>query len=345
MIEFNRSLLLISLALVAAAIISRMMGALVNKKFQFVWFKGLRLNIKHLLDPLTVLLPPVCITIISPFLDIPPRVQPYLGHGVQLWIIAALGWTAKRFVVLMRATILHHYNISVSDNLTARRIYTQIRLIEQVLNVLIVIVTASFMVMSFSEAREVGVSIFASAGVVTIIIGIAAQKSLGNVLAGLQLAVTQPIRVDDAVVVEGEWGWIEEITLTYVVIRIWDLRRLIVPISYFIEKPFENWTRTSADLIGTVFLYTDYTVPVEEVRKELNRILEKSPNWDKKVNTLQVTDMKERTVELRALMSAINSSIVWDLRCEVREKLLDFLQKNYPLALPHTRIALDRGLK
>jgi small-conductance mechanosensitive channel len=178
---------------------------------------------------------------------------------------------------------------------------------------------------------------------VSVIIGIAAQKSLGNVLAGIQLAVSQPIRLEDAVIVEGEWGWIEEITLTYVVIRIWDLRRLIVPISYFIEKPFQNWTRTSADLIGTVFLYTDYTVPVEEIRQELTRVLEKSPNWDKKVNVLQVTDMKEHTVELRILASAVDSSIAWNLRCEVREKLLEFLQKNYPSALPRTRVSLNES--
>ena len=212
--------------------------------------------------------------------------------------------------------------------------YTQVRLIEHVINFIIVIITISFMVMSFAEARELGVSIFASAGVVSIIIGIAAQKSLGNVLAGIQIAISQPIRLEDAVIVEGEWGWIEEITLTYVVVRIWDLRRLVVPISYFIENTFENWTRTSADLIGTVFLYTDYTVPVEELRQELTRVLEKSTNWDKKVNVLQVTDMKEHTVELRILASALDSSITWNLRCEIREKLLEFLQKNHPSALP-----------
>jgi small-conductance mechanosensitive channel len=339
-IVFEKSLLIIALALFSGALISSLISTLVKNKFSVIWVKGLRLNIQHLLDPLTVLLPPLCVALISPFLDVPHRLQPFFTHGVQLWIIASIGWAIKRFVVLMRGSILQRYNITVSDNLNARRMYTQIRLIEHVINFMIVIITISFMVMSFSEARELGVSIFASAGVVSIILGIAAQKTLGNVLAGIQLAVSQPIRLEDAVVVEGEWGWIEEITLTYVVIRIWDLRRLIVPISYFIEKPFENWTRTSADLIGTVFLYTDYTVPVEEVRQELTRILEKSKNWDKKVNVLQVTDMKEHTVELRILASAVDSSIAWNLRCEVREKLLEFLQKNYPSALPRTRVKL-----
>jgi small-conductance mechanosensitive channel len=339
-ILFDKSLLLISLALFAGAIISSVISKVVNKKFSFILVKGLRLNIKHLLDPLTVLLPPLCVTLISPFLDLPTRLQPYFSHAVQLWIIASIGWAIKRFVVLMRGSILNRYNITVANNLNARRMYTQIRLIEHVINFMIVLITISFMVMSFSEARELGVSIFASAGVVSIILGIAAQKSLGNVLAGIQLAVSQPIRLEDAVIVEGEWGWIEEITLIYVVIRIWDLRRLIVPISYFIEKPFQNWTRTSADLIGTVFLYTDYTVPVEEVRQELTRILDKSPNWDRKTNVLQVTDMKEHTVELRILASAVDSSIAWNLRCEIREKLLNFLQKNHPSALPRTRVNL-----
>lgn len=342
-IMFDKSFLLIALALFAGSIIASVINKLVKKKTPFVWFKGLRLNIKHLLDPLTVLLPPLCVALISPFLDLPPRLQPFLNHSVQLWIIASIGWTIKRFVVLMRGSILDRYNIKVADNLNARRMYTQIRLIEHVVNFMIFIITLSFMVMSFSQAREAGISIFASAGVVSVIIGIAAQKSLGNVLAGIQLAVSQPIRLEDAVIVEGEWGWIEEITLTYVVIRIWDLRRLIVPISYFIEKPFQNWTRTSADLIGTVFLYTDYTVPVEEIRQELTRVLEKSPNWDKKVNVLQVTDMKEHTVELRILASAVDSSIAWNLRCEVREKLLEFLQKNYPSALPRTRVSLNES--
>jgi len=337
-IVFEKSLLFISLALFIGAILSSSMRTLVKKKFSIILVKGLKLNILNLLDPLTVLIPPVCVALISPFLDLPHQIQPFLTHGVQLWIIASVGWAIKRFVALIRGGILHRYNITVSDNLNARRMYTQIRLIEHVINFMIVLITISFMVMSFSEARELGVSIFASAGVVSIILGIAAQKSLGNILAGIQLAVSQPIRLDDAVVVEGEWGWIEEITLTYVVIRIWDLRRLVVPISYFIEKPFQNWTRTSADLIGTVFLYTDYTVPVEEVRQELARILEKSTNWDKKINALQVTDMKEHTVELRILASAVDSSITWNLRCEIREKLLGFLQKNYPSALPRTRV-------
>jgi small-conductance mechanosensitive channel len=161
-------------------------------------------------------------------------------------------------------------------------------------------------------------------------------------LAGIQIAITQPIRLDDVVIVENEWGRIEEITLTYVVVRIWDLRRLILPISYFIEKPFQNWTRVSADILGTVFIYVDYTVPVDAFREELTRILQNSPNWDKKVNIVQVTDASEKTVEVRALMSAADASMAWNLRCEVRERLIAFLKKSYPQALPRARVELDQ---
>jgi len=196
--------------------------------------------------------------------------------------------------------------------------------------------------MSFAKVRHIGVSILASAGIVGIVIGFAAQKTLGNFIAGIQIAIAQPIRLDDVVIIEDEWGWIEEITLTFVVVRIWDLRRLVVPISYFLEKPFQNWTRTAADLLGTVFIYTDYTVPVEEIRNELTHILENSPRWDKKVNALQVTNATEKTVELRALMSAADSSIMWDLRCEVREKLLEFLQQRFPECLPRIRIEMNK---
>ena len=215
-------------------------------------------------------------------------------------------------------------------------------MITNIIVVGLILLTICFVLMSFSQVRQIGVSLLASAGVLGIVIGFAAQKTLGNLIAGIQIAIAQPIRLDDVVIVEDEWGWIEEITLTFVVIRIWDLRRLVVPIAYFLEKPFQSWTRTSADLLGTVFIYTDYTVPVKEVRSELTRILENSPKWDKKVNGLQVTNVTEKTVELRALMSAADSLTAWDLRCEVREKLLEFLQQRFPECLPRMRIEMNK---
>jgi small-conductance mechanosensitive channel len=193
----------------------------------------------------------------------------------------------------------------------------------------------------FDSVRALGRSILASAGVAGIIIGIAAQRTLATLLAGVQIAFTQPIRLDDVVIVEGEWGRVEEITLTYVVVAIWDLRRMVLPITYFIEKPFQNWTRASADLLGSVFLYMDYSVPIAPLRAELDRILEGSKLWDRKVKVLQVTDAKEHTIELRILVSAADSSIAWDLRCDVREKMVDFLQRNFPDALPHSRATLQ----
>jgi len=194
--------------------------------------------------------------------------------------------------------------------------------------------------MTFDKVRYLGTSLLASAGVAGIILGFAAQRSIGTLLAGIQIAITQPIRLDDVVIVENEWGRIEEITLTYVVVRIWDKRRLIVPTTYFIEKPFQNWTRVSADILGTVFIYTDYQVPVDKLREEFTRILEKSELWDRKTNVMQVTNATDRTIEIRALMSAADSPTAWDLRVHVREKLITFLQENYPDSLPRTRIEM-----
>jgi len=196
--------------------------------------------------------------------------------------------------------------------------------------------------MTFERVRHLGTTILASAGIIGIVVGMAAQRTIATFIAGLQIAITQPIRVDDVVIVENEWGRIEEITLTYVVVRIWDLRRLVVPITYFIENPFQNWTRVTADILGTVFIYVDYTVPIDSIRAELHRILKSSEFWDGKVCVLQVTNTSERTVELRALMSAADASTAWTLRCQVREKMVDFIQKNYPDALPKLRAEFNR---
>lgn len=190
--------------------------------------------------------------------------------------------------------------------------------------------------------RQVGQSIFASAGIAALLAGLAARSTFSNLLAGLQIAITEPIRLDDVVIVKGEYGRVENITTTYVVVKIWDERRMIVPLSKFIEEPFENWTLHESRLLGTVFLHTDYTVPVEELRQELHRILQDTDLWDQRVWGLQVTDTTEKTVELRALMSAASSSIAWDLRCLVRERLLAFLQAKYPESLPRTRADIEK---
>ncbi|MDH3506830.1 MAG: mechanosensitive ion channel family protein, partial [Gammaproteobacteria bacterium] len=227
------------------------------------------------------------------------------------------------------------------DNLDARRLQTQLRVMRAVLASFIAFTTVIVILLFIPGFRQIGAGLLASAGIAGLVIGFAAQRALGNLLAGFQIAFTQPIRLDDVVVVEGEWGRIEEISLTYVVVRIWDERRLILPISYFLEKPFTNWTRETSAILGTVFLYTDYRAPIDELRAELDRILEKSEHWDGRVKGLVVTDSKEHTLELRALVSAKDGGSAWDLRCEVREKLVRFLAQNYPETLPRIRAQLD----
>lgn len=261
-------------------------------------------------------------------------------HLLKILIIFFVTWLIIGLIKLSRDIVLLRYDIDEKDNLKARRVYTQFQIMERILIFIVVLIAFAIALMTFEQIRKVGVSLFASAGVAGIILGFAAQKLIGNVLAGFQIAIAQPIRLEDVVIVEKEWGWIEEINLTYVVVRIWDKRRLILPTTYFIEKPFQNWTRVSADILGTVFIYTDYTVPIDKLRLELTRILKSDPNWDGKVNVLQVTDSTEKTMEIRALMSAIDSPSAWDLRVNVREKLIDFLQKNYPESLPKSRIEM-----
>jgi small-conductance mechanosensitive channel len=287
--------------------------------------------------PAKLILPLLALVWVLPFVPLSPVVLGPLHHVVQLGLMAAVGWLAIATLDIFEDLVALHHAVDVADNLAARRIRTQVRVLQRVAMILIVMMTLAVMLMTFPGIRHIGDSLFASAGVAALVAGLAARSTLGSMIAGVQIALTEPIRLDDVVIVEGEWGWIEEINTTYVVVRIWDLRRMVVPLSYFIDKPFQNWTRKSADLLGTVFVYTDYTVPVEEVRQELHRILESSELWDKKVWGLQVTDSKEHTLELRALMSASDSSKAWDLRCFVREKLVDFLQQRYPLCLPRTR--------
>ncbi len=316
--------------------------SLLLKRRNGFFSKGLNVDLRVLKSPLRFLLPILCVSGIIPLLRVPRNERLFLGDFIHILLIALFGWVGVKIVYILRDALLSRYDINTRDNVHARSMHTQMRVITNIMVVVIALLTISIILMSFSQVRHIGVSLLASAGILGIVIGFAAQKTLGNFIAGIQIAFAQPIRLDDVVIIEGEWGWIEEITLTFVVVRIWDLRRLVVPISYFLEKPFQNWTRTSADLLGTVFIYTDYTISVKDVRNELTRILENSSKWDKKVNVLQVTNATDKTVELRALMSAGDSPTMWDLRCEVREKLLGFLQQQFPESLPRTRIEMNK---
>jgi small-conductance mechanosensitive channel len=278
-----------------------------------------------------------------PFLPLSGAVRGVLHHGLGLALIAAISWLIIALIDVLQWVLSARYSIRMADNLVARRVYTQVQVLRRIATVMITVLAVAVMLMTFPSIRHLGESLFTSAGLAAVVAGLAARTMITNLLAGVQIALTQPIQIEDAVVVEGEWGWIEEITTTFVVVRIWDLRRLVLPISYFIEKPFQNWTRKSADLLGTVFLYTDYSVPVEEIRQELHRVLEDSKLWDGKVWELHVTKSTDRALELRALMSAANGSTAWNLRCFVREKLVEFLQRNYPNCLPKTRADISES--
>ncbi len=288
--------------------------------------------------PFRVLFSVVVLLFLCPHLPLPESFATPVSHALEILVIFAFAWFFIRLLRVAGKVIMGRFELGHEDNLEARRVATHIELIRKVLNVIIIILAVSAALMTFDAVRQIGISLLASAGVAGIILGFAAQKSIATLIAGIQIAVTQPIRIDDVVIVENEWGKIEEITLTYVVVRIWDQRRLIVPVNRFLEQPFENWTRTSSELIGTVYIYADYSVAIEDVRSELKRIVEETHLWDKRVVLLQVTNATEKTIELRALVSAASSSDAWDLRCLVREQLLDFLQRNYPDSLPKIRI-------
>lgn len=266
------------------------------------------------------------------------RTSIIFANILNVAFIALLGWTAMAAVEIGSQVYLRQFKLDAEDNLLARKHVTQVGILKRAADILIVVMTVATAMMSFEQVRQYGVSLFASAGVAGLAIGLAARPLLSNLIAGVQIAMAQPIRLDDVVFLEGEYGTIEEITTTYVVIKLWDWRRMVVPLSYFIEKPFQNWTRETSALIGSVFLYVDYTVPVEKLREKLMEIARASPLWDGRVVVLQVSDAtKDNTVELRALLSARSAPAAWDLRCEVREKLITYLQEEYPEALPRTR--------
>jgi small-conductance mechanosensitive channel len=327
-------IILIIISVIIINIIYKMI--LNNKNYKIV--HDLLLHIK---TPLRLIVPLLLLYTLISFFEPSEKAIQILNKLTTLAFIVIICWLAIKITFLITHNLLRGHDLKAHDNLQARKMHTQIKLVEKITISLIVIIGLALVLLSFEKIKKIGISILASAGVMGIIIGIAAQKSIGTIIAGIQIALTQPIRIDDVVIVENEWGWIEEITLTYVVIRIWDLRRLVVPITYFMEKPFQNWTRVSADLIGTVFLYLDYTIPISKIRQKMEQILSKSPLWNQKVKVLQVTNLNQQNVEIRCLVSSDTSPQLWDLRCQVREELLAYIQKNYPHSLPRTRVELD----
>jgi len=296
--------------------------------------------VRHAQNPSRWILPLLTIMAALPAARLSESVRTLIERATGLGLIAAIAWLVILTSQIISDLISARYRNDLAENLSARRVQTQIEVLHRIVVVIVVVVALSIMLMTFPTIKHIGMSLLASAGLAGLIVGMAMKSTLSSLIAGIQIAFTQPIRIEDAVVVEGEWGWIEEIGTTYVVVRIWDLRRLVLPLSYFIDRPFQNWTRNSKDLLVNVLLYVDYTVPVEEIRAELHRVVESTNLWKGDVCVLQVTDATERTIQLRALVDARDSRSAWDLRCLVREKLIQFLQEKYPHALPRVRAEL-----
>ncbi|HVC45925.1 MAG TPA: mechanosensitive ion channel domain-containing protein [Terracidiphilus sp.] len=300
---------------------------------------------QHLNRPARAVLFWVAVLIALPF--VPAIGTVWLDRVEQVAVILlvlCLGWLAIGAVYVFEIIMHHRFDIKQADNLRARRIHTQLQFFRRIIIAFIVIIDLGVLLWSFHDPRlwQFGTGLIASAGLASLVLAIAAKSTASNLLAGMQIAFTEPIRIDDVVVIAGEWGRIAEITSTYVVLNIWDQRTLIVPLTYFIEQPFANWTRSGAQIMGTAFLYVDYTVPVEPLRAELQRIVETTPVWDGRVSVLQVTNLTERTMELRCLVSSEDSGKNFGLRCIVREKMIDFVRANYPDALPTMRVEMHK---
>ncbi|MCB9527152.1 MAG: mechanosensitive ion channel [Myxococcales bacterium] len=280
---------------------------------------------------------------VLPFVIPPGATEDGLAQLLVVLLVLTITWLLVRAISGLDDAVMAHYDITAADNLHARRVHTQARIVSRIVAVLVGVVGVAVALMTFPRVRELGAGLLASAGVAGLVIGLALRPTLESLLAGLQLAVTEPIRLDDVVIVEGEWGRVEEITATYVVIRIWDERRLVVPLSRFLQQPFQNWTRKSAQILGTVFLYLDYGMPVDRLRAEVDRLVKAHALWDGRVCVTQVTDAKEKTMEIRVLISAADSGKAWDLRVWLREQLIAWLQREHPEHLPRARIMLREG--
>jgi small-conductance mechanosensitive channel len=304
-------------------------------------YSMIRSILKRLGNPINYFLPVLVFNMVLPFMELDRKPLAILSKIVEINLIIAFGFMLMGLVRVFQDYMVHIYDLKKEDNLRERKMRTQLQFVRKLAGSMILVLTLCAVLLSFDNLRKIGAGLLTGVGVGGIIVGFAAQRSLSNFLAGMQIAFTQPIRIDDVLVVEGEWGRVEEITLTYVVLGIWDQRKLILPINYFIEKPFQNWTRTGSAMLGTAFLYLDYTAPIDILRTEFERLLKDQPLWDKRVQVMQVTNISERTVEIRMLVSANSSGKAFDLRCYLREKMLAFIQEHHAYCLPKTRAAIE----
>src|SRR6202789_1564141 len=295
---------------------------------------------RHLGRPARAIFLLTCVWIALPFVpSFSEKFRHTIMHSLFMAVVVALGWFCTGLVYVAQDALLRKYDLTAADNINARRVHTQFQVFRRIAIVFVMVLTAGALLWTFDDPKiwHYGSGLLASAGIASLILASAAKSTASNFLAGLQIAISEPIRIDDVVVVQGEWGRVEEINSAYVIVKIWDLRRLVVPLSYFIENSFQNWTRESSDIMGTAFLYVDYSIPVADLRQQLNTIVHASSLWDKRVCGLQVTNLTDRSMEIRCLVSSRNSSENFDLRCLVREQMTAFIQQNYPEAFPVTR--------
>jgi len=307
---------------------------------------GLHLR-EHLGKPARGIFILTCLFFVQHYLPVSKTVRHIVVQVLAVAMVIALGWFAAGAIYVIENLLLRRFDVTAADNMQARRVRTQFLVFRRVIIGLIVVLTAAAGLYTFHDARlwRAGTGLLASAGLASLVLATAAKSTASNFLAGMQIAFTQPIRLDDVVIVQGEYGNVEEINSAYVVIRCWDLRRLIVPLSYFIENSFQNWTRHSADVLGYAYLYLDYSVPIEPIRQELTRILSTTRLWDGKVNNVQITNLKEHTMEVRCLISAANAGNSSDLASLIRERMIEFVRNNYPNGFPRTRLETGQPLE
>ncbi|HVZ42970.1 MAG TPA: mechanosensitive ion channel domain-containing protein [Ramlibacter sp.] len=333
--SWSATLVVALVAVLVAIALHRVGGILLRRVARYSAFA---LTVLRALDrPAGAVLPSLALLMVW---GLAPDQLPYLArveHFTVLLLVVALTWLGCAAVAGLAKAIIEQHPVTTSDNLQARRVLTQTRVLSRSATTLVLIAGASLALMTFPGARQVGASLLASAGVIGIVGGLAARPVFSNLIAGLQIALSQPIRLDDVLIVQGEWGRVEEITGTYVVLKIWDERRLIVPLQWFIENPFQNWTRTSAQILGSVMLWVDYATPVEAIRAEAKRVAESASEWDGRVFSVQVSDTTDRAMQVRVLVSSADSGKSWDLRCKLREALLAFLAREHPQCLPVAR--------
>ncbi len=335
---FLWNLLLVAVAILSGLLLRFILSLLIKKNVIIEDYSFYHSTVSRLAPRLNLFLPLFVLNMLQEYMVMGRKQTITLDKILEILLTIAIANILIGIVKIAEDYVYYRYDLKKTDNLYERKIRTQLQFIRRIAVGVITFLTLCVILLSFEKLRKLGAGLLTGVGVSGIIVGFAAQRSLANLLAGFQIAFTQPLRLDDLLLVEGEYGRVEEITLTYVVLQLWDQRRLILPINYFIEKPFQNWTRTGSEILGTAMLYLDFSVPVEEVRKEFMRLVQNSELWDTRVAVLQVTNFTANTVELRCLISASNSSKSFDLRCYLRENLLNYIRTNYPHSLPQTRV-------